>query len=420
MKREEVRPLLDRASDRLPEPELTDVAWAGGVAIHRRRRRSVILGLVAVVLVALIAALIAALGGNTTGIVPPTTPPSTPPGFIPPAGQIFGIDYWTAPPAGSERFLDRIETPLGDVLKLPVSAGDLREHPFDRVAAVVLSQRNGSFTPLLLDPGSRWARADLQLRAIKSGEPLSPGAISPDGRLVAFPQPGGVVIIDATQANDASTRRVALPAEDIRSVAWLENSDGLLVSGPGVAYRVLIGAFVVGQEPVATVAASNDPFDVAAPYRLDGTGDEVALMRYEANRTWSVDSNPRLPVSTWAGLTFSQGAIAARMFIADALPQVPTVVSRPQVVAAISRQLTLPSRLLVLGETPAATPTPGRDTPDRIREPGCCFMLGWYDEQSALLQVEGWVLAWNVQTGQVRRVAELEVTGVALGAGLRG
>ncbi|TCM41126.1 hypothetical protein [Kribbella sp. VKM Ac-2568] len=420
MRREEVRPLLDRASDLLPEPDLTDTAWAGGLAIRRRRRRSTIVGLAVVLLVALIAAVVAGLGGNNTGIVPPTTPPSTPPGFIPPAGQIFGVDYWMAPPAGSERFLDRLETPLGDALQLPVSAGDLREDPFDRVAAVVLSHRNGSFTPLLLDPTSRWARVDLQLSAIRSGEPLGPGAISPDGRLVAFPQPGGVAIIDATDTTDASTRRVALPAEDIRSVAWLENSDGLLVSGPGVAYRVLIGAFTVGAEQVAPVAASNDPFDVAAPYRLDGTGNQVALMRYEANRTWTVDSNPRLPVGTWAGLTFTQGAIAARMFIADQLPQVPTVVSKPQVVAAISRQLTLPSRLLVLGETPAATPTPGRDTPDRIREPGCCFMLGWYDEQTALLQVAGWVIAWDLQTGRVRRVTELDVTGVALGPGVRG
>jgi hypothetical protein len=131
-------------------------------------------------------------------------------------------------------------------------------------------------------------------------------------------------------------------------------------------------------------------------------------------------SNPRLPVSAWVGQTFDGGGSVARMFVAGQLPQVPTVASRAQVVAAISALQPLDDRLLVLGETPAATPTPGRTTPDRIREPGCCFLLGWYDSQTALFQVSDWLLAWNVRSGQVRRVTELEVDGVALGPGLRG
>jgi hypothetical protein len=108
-----------------------------------------------------------------------------------------------------------------------------------------------------------------------------------------------------------------------------------------------------------------------------------------------------------------------RVFVAGRLPQVPTVASAAQVVAAISTLQPLEDRLLVLGETPPATPTPGRTAPDRIREPGCCFVLGWYNSQTALFQVTDWLLAWNVQTGQVRRVAELEVDGVALGPGIR-
>ena len=125
MRREDVQPLLARAVGRLPEPDLADAAWAEGVAIRQRRRRSVLVGLVVVVLVAVIAAIgFGVSSGNKADFVPPTTPPTDSPDYIAPAGQIAGIDYWMAPPPGSERFLDRLETPLGDRLQLPDKAQD--------------------------------------------------------------------------------------------------------------------------------------------------------------------------------------------------------------------------------------------------------------------------------------------------------
>jgi hypothetical protein len=45
-------------------------------------------------------------------------------------------------------------------------------------------------------------------------------------------------------------------------------------------------------------------------------------------------------------------------------------------------------------------------------------VLGWYDDDTVLIQVQGWVIAWDVRTGRVRRVTELEVSGVALGPGV--
>jgi hypothetical protein len=108
------------------------------------------------------------------------------------------------------------------------------------------------------------------------------------------------------------------------------------------------------------------------------------------------------------------------MFIADYIAEVPTVVSRPQAIAAISTLEPRDDRLLVFGETPAATPTPGRITPDRIREAGCCFLLGWYDSDTVLFEVTDWLLAWNRRTGQVRRVTELDLDGLALGPGIHG
>ena len=421
MKREQIPFLLNQASERLPEPQLADASWAGGVAYRRRQRRSIIAGLIALLLVAVVGVLVMTVGGGKNAFTPPDTTP-TPPGSIPPAGQISGIDYWNAPPAGSERFLDRVSTPLGELLRIPDDTQDLRTHPMDQVAAVILSPQKGNYLPLFLSSDSRWAHTARELRPIATGRPLSPGAIAPNGRLVAFPQPGAVYVIDASTS---SARLIAMPSQDIRSVSWLANSTRLIVGGPGTAYRLDVDVESTRNPVVSGVAGSNDAEDATAPYRLDGTAPEIALRQYAGNNGWVEVSNSRLPVDQWVGQTFagsnlSGGTMVARTFVATQLPQVPTVASRAQVVAGISTQQPLDDRLLVLGETPPATPTPGSNTPDEIREPGCCFLLGWYDGQTALVQVTGWLLAWNLRSGQVRRVTELGVDGVALGPGIRG
>ena len=411
MRREDVQPLLYQASDLLPEPDLADAAWASGLDTRRRRRRSVLAGVVIALLIAVIAAIGAGVrGSNNAELVPPTTPPSNPPGYLPPSGQIAGIDFWVAPPPGSERFLDRIETPLGDLLRLPDTVVALKENPLERIAAVVLEEQGAAYVPLVLGADSSWAVADVQLRATRSGTPLSSGTVSPDGRLAAFPQPGQVVVVDVTTAE---IRRFNLPAQDLRSVAWLMDSNRVLVSGPGVAYRVLVGAGGYGEPTVTAVNGNRDPDAITAPYRLD-TG---AVMRYLSTGGWMLDSSLDLPVRAWVGQTFSTSSTAARLFIANNLPQVPTRASQPQVLAAIDTLRALPSRLLVLGEPQPSTA--GRADPADVREPGCCAVLGWYDDNTPLFEVRGWVLAWDLRTGRVHRVTELAVNGVALGPGIR-
>jgi hypothetical protein len=415
VRREDIGPLLQRAADRLPEPDLADAAWAEGVATRKRRRRSVLVGLVVVVLVALVAAIGAGVGsGDNADLVPPTTPPSELPGYLAPAGQIAGINYWLAPPSGSERFLDRLETPLGDRLQLPDTVRLLSDQPIDRIAAVVLARHGDGYQPLLLSSDSAWSAADVELVAIATGPPLSSGAVSPDGRLAAFPQPGELVTVDASTAE---VTHYDVPIEDIRSVSWLGDSQRVLVSGPGVAYRVLVGEGGFGEGPLVKISGDGDPDAITAPFRLDAG----AVMRYLVSGQWMQDSALALPVRRWVGQTFSSDSAAARLFISDDLPQVPTRFSQPQVVAAISTLRTLPSHLLVLGEPDAAPPTTPIGPADRaaVREPGCCSVLGWYDDNTPLLQVRGWVLAWDLSSGRVRRVTELAVDGLAVGPGVR-
>ena len=413
MRREDVEPLLYRAADRLPEPDLADAAWAEGVATRRRRRRSILVSLLVVLVIAIGAAVGYAAGsGDNAEPVPPTLPPTSPSDYVVPAGQIAGIDYWVSPPPGSERFLDRLRTVLGDRLQLPEQARPLSEQPLDMLAAVVLARRNSRYEPLLLGSDSSWSHADVGLVPINGGSPLSPGAISPDGRTVAFPQPGEVVTVDAATAE---ILRYQLPVEDIRSVSWIGDAQYILAAGPGAAYRILVGEGEVGEDTVVRIDGAGDPDAVTAPYRLQ----RGAVMRYMVSGQWTQDSALTLPVRSWVGQTFSTSITAARLFIADDVPEVPSTVAPAQVVAAISTLRTVPSRLLVLGEPmPRPARSPQADRAD-VRQPGCCSVLGWYDDGTPLFKVPGWVLAWDLYSGRVRRVTELSVDGLALGPGLR-
>ncbi|WP_432938678.1 hypothetical protein ACQPXM_27805 [Kribbella sp. CA-253562] len=412
MRREDVRPLLVRAVQELPEPDLADSAWAGGLALRRRRRRTGLVVTIVVALVLAVTSVVVAVNGPPFGLSPPEEVPSHPPGFVPPAGQIAGMDFWIAPRGGSEPYLNRMVTPIGGELDYPEDPTPLAEQPVQEIAAVVLARNGDTFRPLLLASTAGWSEVDVDLAAIATGAPLSAGSVAPIGRMVAFPQPGAVVVVDSTQAQ---VRRITVPDRDVRSVSWLGDSAHLLVSSPRSTYRVSV------EEGTSTpIQASVDPAAATAPYRLDGVTGQVVLMR-STPRGWTADRPVELPVGSWVGQTFSSGNVAARVFVADELPQVETVASRPQVVAAISAVDSEPSRLLVLGETPPATPAPsGPQAPVAIRERDCCAVLGWYDSRTVLFQVSGWILAWSLESGQVRRVAELEVPMVALGPGLRG
>ncbi|MFI5697840.1 hypothetical protein ACIA58_38640 [Kribbella sp. NPDC051586] len=415
MRREDVPPLLVQAADRLPEPDLADAAWAAGLKVRRRRRRiALVSGIVLLVALLIVSISIEVGSGGNADITPPNRLFNTPPGYLAPAGQIAGIDFWVAPPPGSERFLDRLETPLGDRLELPGKVHSLSKHKLDRIAAVVLVKNGGVYAPLLLGRDSSWSQAPVELVPVGGRSPLSPGAVSPDGKVVAFAQPGKLVTVDASTAE---VSQYQLPAGDFQSVSWVEDAQYILVGGPGVAYRVLVGEGGDGEPPLAGIEASNDPEAVTAPFRIE-TGH---VMRYLVTGEWTEDSTLTLPVRSWVGQTFSSGGGVARLFIGDKLPEVPTMRSQPQGVVAVSTLRTVPSRLLILGEPfagSAQTPV-GAGDPAFVRQPGCCAVLGWYDQQNVLVQVRGWVLAWDLDSGRVRRVTELAVDQVALGPGVR-
>lgn len=411
MRREDVQPLLLQAADQLPELELADAAWAAGVRASRRRRRTVVISVIAFIVLAIVASIL--IGVRTSGKAD-ITPPTNPPGYVEASGKISGIDFWVAPPPGSERFLDRLETPLGDRLELPDKVRPLAKHTLDSVAAVVLVKHGDRYAPVLLGVDGSWAQADVGLVAVGGVSPLSPGAISPYGRIVAFPQPGELITVNASTA---AISHFPLPGGgEFRSVSWVQDEQRVLISGPGAAYQVLVGEGGDGEQAVVQVSATSDPDEVTSPYRIQNG----SVMRYLFNGRWTENSPLTLPVRSWQGQTMSSNSAAARVFIAENLPEVPTRVSQPQVLAAISTLRTLPSRLLVLGEPQDNPPTfEGAGDHPYVREAGCCAVLGWYDDSNVLFRVHGWVLAWNLDSGRVRRVTEMGVDQVALGPGLR-
>ncbi|MEU8225454.1 hypothetical protein [Kribbella sp. NPDC048915] len=411
MRREDVRPLLLQAADPIPEPELADAAWAAGRVVRRRRRRTVAIGVVAVLALAVVASLLIEWGSSSGG--DNITPPTNPPGYVEPVGKINGIDYWVAPPPGSERFLDRLRTPLGDRLDLPEKVRRLEEHPVENVAAVTLVSDGERYTPLILDSDGTWVRADVALGPVGGTAPFSAGSIAPDGRVVAFPQRGGVVTVNTLSAQ---VSRFPLPDGDYSSVSWVADGRRVLVSGPNAAYQVLVGEGNQDERAVVQVSAPGDPNEATSPYSLQ-TG---SVMRYQFNGRWIEDTPLTLPIRSWQGQTFASLFGAARIFVAEDLPQVPTRVSQPQVLAAMATLRTVPSRLLVLGEPQDNPPArEGAGDVPFVREVGCCVVLGWYDDSNVLFRVHGWVLAWNLDSGRVRRVTELRVDQVALGPGLR-
>lgn len=160
MRREDIQPLLRETVDLLPEPDMADAAWAAGLTVRRRRRRIVVVSLLLVLVALLVVSISIEVGSNgKADLTPPIKLPTNLPGYVAPAGQISGVDFWIAPPPGSERFLERLETQLGDRLELPDKVHALSSNKLGSIAAVVLVKNGDAYEPLLLGHDSSWSQA---------------------------------------------------------------------------------------------------------------------------------------------------------------------------------------------------------------------------------------------------------------------
>jgi hypothetical protein len=415
---DEVRVLLDEASAELPEPDLADKVWADATVIGRRRRRRTTL-VAGVALVGLVAAAAVAAPKVRVGEQVAPSPQPEPPQVsrtLPSAGTIDGMRYWLAPPAGSEAWLDRTETPLGDRLGPPPERmRRLSTRPIDRVGAVMLVALpgTGKYRPVILSARGRWASSDLELLPTKNSAgnaspPLDPTAVSPAGSLVAFAQPNQVVVLDTTTGE---ARRIPVPSATIEDVAWMPSGDRLLASGDGGTFRVTVGRLAENEKLVEQITKVADPRAATPPLALVSDRDGEAMVEYDVNGGGKVEQRLSLPVARWTGSTFTSGALAARAFVPEQLPELRSAGNGAQVVAVVEADPQGPGKLLVLP-----------DSQDTGRATGCCPVLGWYDDHTVLVvsrtSGDSWVLGWDVLTGQVTRVAELDAAEIALGPDL--
>lgn len=417
MRPHDVKVLLEDAVAEIHEPEaavdLASRVWADATAIRRRRRRRTGM-VVSAGIAGLVAAAVIAnprLDRSAEQVAPSPEPVPSPVVTVARAGQINGAPYWIGPAAGSEAWLDRIPTALGDRLTVPTGmVSDLKQRPVRRIAAVLLRRVPGAqerYRPMLLSVSGRWAESSIELVPTQDSEgkkylPLAPTAVSPSDGMVAFAQPNSVVVLESATG---ISRRIPVPSATIRNVSWAPTGDRLLVSGDRIAFRVIVGVGAAGEQTVEQVAAPSDPRSMTSPLALDRDPIGETLISYDVEGRRKTEHRPKLPVAQWWGSTSTAGALAARAFEPDASPQ---LLGSSAGIAVVEAHPSTPAKLLALP-----------DGADVTRESGCCQVMGWWDPHTVLFESrtsgDDWLLAWNVLTGQVRRVAELGVDVLALG-----
>lgn len=405
---DDVGALLEIASGGVREVDLAERAWHDA-RLHRsttRRRAVVAVGAAALVIGG------AGLAGREPRLTDLVVPSPASLTMVPRATDAVwsttadGLRYVVAPTAGTEADL-----PVLDV-GLPAAIDPGRRH--DVVSAPEPSAL-GSFGDAVylekLSPG-RWVPVvvwgdgelltvdtivltDLRTDSGATLPPLGIWAFSGDKTTIAFAQPGRVVVFDV---GTHAVHTVAIPSQTLEWASWRGNH---LIAGSAE------GTWSPGLSP---------SWPAPDPPRRPGARE----FRVERGRTvldeHAPDAATRPTPVDWprtrpVGETVSdadQYASAFRLDDGDAR-DIAAVRPRNVIIAtnALGRE-----RMLVFGE-------------EQPRAPTCCSVLGWTVRGELLyLSVAPsgtWIMAWNVETGLVRRVSHFHTSDrvppvIALGA----
>jgi len=355
---EQLARLLAEAAEDVPSPELAEVAWARATQV-RRRRRMVGSGVAAVALVGAgwLVATAPFAGPDLDGAQPTatTTFPSRP---------VTQVDRMPAKPAAGNN------SPLPPSLDHLVGPDAVRlsTRPVSRAVALY-EQPDTTKSPgtvyVLGDDGVVRRLDGVALDFVTGADkdvspvPLTPTALSPDGRGAAFPQRDVVVVVDLTTAKE---QRFPVPGYNLE-IRW-QGSATVLVGQADATYSVDVAS---GQ--VTRVAGEwslpDGPTDPASPVPIDQRG----FAPYA--------------VGQWHGPAWRLGDQVARAGFAAGLAPV---------IAVFDARTGALTHVLVLSSG---------------RSGGCCIALGWFDAQTVLVQLglDG-VVAWDTRTGEVSSVTE--------------
>lgn len=356
-------------------------------------RRVVVGGLV---VAAVIAALVmvrrdppAPPDASADGTVPPVTGPS-PTGSLP-----LGVD--AAPAPGDEHRLPQRVTVLpAEVVLDPAGVPGLSEAPVRRAHALVEVRGDEETVGAVFVVGDDGRLRSLDVVHVSPVEDRDGNRRSPfhstmlraDGVVAAFAQRDRVALVDLTTA---AVRWVPVPGFN-EYLVW--HGDELVVAQAAATFRVdaVSGRVWRTAERGLEVAAA-DRQD-AAVVELSGGGPVAPLLRVRAGGR-AVDRRV-------GGLSGSVGwvsparvsdrRVAAGVVTASATPGTPPVSG----VVVVDIDTGLAVRRLQPPTTMAATG-------------GCCTVAGWLDRHVVLvyaLGTTGWLLAWDITTGQVSRVTQ--------------
>ena len=405
---DEVTAALETASAAVREVDLGDRAWHDALLHRATTRRRAVTAVAAVALVVGGAA-IAGREPLVTGTPLPSPASLTQVPLLEEAGwrtTADGLRYVVAPTAGTEA-----DQPLLD-LGLPAVIDPRREHGLASGArpeglgafgdAVYLERRApGRWVPVLLWGDGQLLTIDtVVLTDVRSASgvaqpPLGIWAFSGDKTTLAFAQPGKVVVFDVYTRR---VRTVAIPSRTLEWAAWRGNH---LMAGSAE------GLWSPGLSP---------SWPAPDPPRRPGARE----FRVEAARTvldeHAPDASTRPQPVGWprtrpVGETVSDAGQFASAFRLAAVGSRDVEAVRPRQAIVATNALGR-DRMLVFGE-------------EQPRAVDCCTVLGWTVRgELVYLSVAPsgtWIMAWNVETGLVRRVSQFLVSDtvppvIALGA----
>ena len=400
MRDQELHDLLHERVADLTMPDVSQQAWGRARRIRRRRTTAAVAGAVAAVVVTAVAVNGGAGPLRSDGPLPPasqvpTPDPSTGPTTGPSTGPTTGPDtgpdeararaatapdgryrgwrvYW-GPLVDQEPTLPRASSPFPDTVDLSTPAPDLADRPISSaLAAYAVTDDAGGTRLLLLAP-------DGTLRSVDTSRvaPLDDGAgtdvsvardtlLSPTGEYLAFPQPGGVLVLTlatgAWRAVDTGDRVTTTLQWSQDTELWLPRTSQ---GGWGPLYSALDGTRSGAEHLVAPAA----PFDVGAgPYG-----------RWHLGPGGMAQSWARVP-----GLPVLRGEIT------------------PSQVLLVQGDVRAHDALLVLSA--ASTPQ------EQPRPDFCCGAAFWLERDVVVYgsgASPGRLVAWRVGTHEVRRVTTI-------------
>lgn len=261
MTQDRLRELLrERVADETG-PDLSARAWQRARVVRRRRRLTVVAGVVAATVA--VSGGIAALGGN-----PPEPAPAPPaPTAAEPDTTLRGVPVWFSPDPAEERALPQADTGvLPPELDASPGAPALADEPVER-AAVALAVLGEVRLDRLVVVTAAGERRSVDVSGIgevtkANGYRLWPtGDLSPDGRHLLFPQPGSVRVLRLADATWSDVPAGSTEPGTTYGARWV--GDDVFALPSGESYDVTgaaRGDVVLPSPPVFPLA------DRAAPY----------------------------------------------------------------------------------------------------------------------------------------------------------